>query len=140
MFKPTFKKSFVVDGQDVDVIFKRMTRKHAIQASPMVDAGGEAVGIEKSLEFMNISAEILKDCIKSISGLKRETDQGVVEYTVDDPDFQEDVLGGAYFINFVSELISALMEESFLKVEDEKKSDQGLSEPTSAQASSTTTT
>ena len=120
-FTKTFSKEYDVDGDKVTVTFCRMKRKHAMLASPIMEASNKETTASESIEHMGIAAEILKDCIINVSGLKMQTENGLIELKASDEAFIEDVLEGVYFLTFMQEMVSDLMTESFASAEQIKK-------------------
>lgn len=104
-FTPTVSREFEVDGDKVQVRFRRLTREQFGKLSPF-DGVKEQT---KIMEMLEVVAPILKENVKEMTGLT-DSEGNVVTLDM--------ALAEAYFLGFMSDLVGAVVEESVL---NEKK-------------------
>ena len=110
-FTKSLVEKFNFDGDEVTVTFTRLKRKHLISLAPHMTADGN-IAFSDQVKFMDAAAEVLPDIITSMTGLK-DSDGNAL--TV------EDVVNETYFVGLVSDLMTKVMEHSFVQGEQVKK-------------------
>ena len=122
-FTKQIKRTYTFEDDTVQVSMKRLKRKHAIKLAPFM-AEPDENGLVKmtfadSMEFADKACEVLSDYVTSFEGLKEEDGTPIELSDV----FGED--GATYFMDLVSNMMSDLMEASFIGgKEKEKKLDE----------------
>lgn len=124
-FTLNIKKEYEFDGDKITVTMKRLSRVNALTITPHIEkaskgrSDGDTVSMSSSdtMEYMEAAGSILRDSVVDISGLYIE---GVEVKQGTDKFFT--VLDSVYFLNLIMMITNDLVAESFLKVEDEKKS------------------
>lgn len=118
-FTKHFKRSFPFDGDTVEVTMTRLKRKDAIKLAPFMtepdENGKVTMALEDSMKFADVASAVIMKNIITFTGLNDEDGIGL---NVDDVFGEE---AEAYFMPLVSEIISDLMDASFVGTEDEKK-------------------
>ena len=100
-FTPKVVREFDIDGDTVTVGFRRLTREQFGKLAPY----SGTVDQEKVMEMIDVVEPMLNDVVFDFKGL---TDSEGNPLTL------TQVMGEAYFLGFVSDLISAVVEESVL--------------------------
>jgi len=131
-FTPTFSTSFDFDGDTISVTMNRLKRKHALKLAPYIkydDKGEVSLSLEENLTLLDVAIPIIQGHVKSMSGLTIGGDEGERNLIVDngkpnDEELYNMIFDETYFISFLGELLSALMENSFVGDDTAKKSGQ----------------
>jgi len=119
-FTKSVERTYTVDGAQVRVCFKRMSRVDALAVAPfmeMLSDGGIKVKFKDNLDFIDASAGVIANCVTSVSGIVIDGQ----EVGVNHPDWKSEVLGGVYYIAFLRDLMADIMACSFVGGEDAKK-------------------
>lgn len=137
-FTKSITRTYDFEDDTVTVTMNRLKRKHALKLIPHIgepDEDGRVVmNLDESMEFMDLAAGMLTQYITSMVGL---VDDEGAQISVDDAFGEE---AESYFIQLASDIMSDLMEASFIKPKDEKKSDKlpkNISEVSATQSTST---
>lgn len=110
-YSPTLSKSFDVEGDEVKVTMKRLTRGEFGLITPfMPEDPTKGIPPSRALELLEVFAKFLPDKIVSFEGLKDKDDV---------PINFETALGESYFFVLMMEIVSTMVEGSTLQ---EKKS------------------
>lgn len=122
-FSKRFTKEISFDGDEVVVEMRRMKRKDALKLSTFMSVGDGDDEVKMSFtdqfEMIDVAADMLPKYLISIKGLFIDD----VEVSISDDDTMKIVYEEAYFISLLSEIISVLMQKSFLNEDGvEKKS------------------
>ena len=117
-FTPRIKNTFDFEGDTIKVVMSRLRRKHMVVLMPFMSQDGLALEFTDVPAFLEAAAEVLSDCIVSFNGL---TDADGTSITQESDLFEEEVLGGLYFMGLVQEMMGALLEASFIGEADEEK-------------------
>lgn len=124
-FTPTFSDTFEFDGDTITVVMHRLKRKHALKLAPHIkyDEQGEvSLSLSENLELLDMAVPIIKEHLKDLSGLTIEGEELVVEGSKpNNSALYEMVLEETYFITLLGELLSTLMEHSFVGEDKAKK-------------------
>lgn len=116
-FTSTFVHESEYDGDKVCVEFRRLKRKHLAKLSPFMSkaADGEIkIKFTDQMEIMAILEELLPDVVVMLTGLKDK--KGDVLKLAD-------IIEDAYFMPLFQQWLGVLLSNSFLKVDDAKKSE-----------------
>ena len=113
-----FTKNFTVikefDGDTITVNMSRMKRKDAMKLAPFMNKAADSdvatMTFEDNMQMVDAAADLLPKYINSITGLVIDG----VEVTKDSELFKT-MLEEIYFLELVSELISELVQNSFLQ-------------------------
>lgn len=116
-FTKQFSFTLEFDGDVVAVTARRLQQKHFAVLTPFIKTGEEQasakVQLKEGVEMLGVAAQILPDCIVSLTGLK----------AADGVDLAlSDIITEVYFMRLLADMLGKLMAESFLKEEDAKKS------------------
>lgn len=129
-FTKHVKGTFEFDGDTVNVVLRRLKRKDAMKLLPYMgepDAEGKFVmAFNDQMEMMNVATDLLKDSdyIFEMSGLTIEGREVVkTGNNIANPEDWDDLFENAYFMPLLSDIMSHLMDESFIKEGDAKKSE-----------------
>jgi len=121
-FTKQFRTTYNFEGDVVNVTMTRLKRKDAIKLAPFMtepdEDGKVTMALEDSMKFADAANVILVNCITEFEGLKDAGGNALSK---------EDVFGAeseAYFMSLTSEIISDLMDASFVGADDEKKSNE----------------
>ena len=118
-FTKQFKKEYNFEGDVISVTMTRLKRKDAIKLAPYMNEPDEdgkvSMALEDSMKFADAANEIILKNIVEFSGLY---DGANVQLNKEDV-FGED--SEVYFMPLTSDIITDLMEESFVGGGDEKK-------------------
>ena len=118
-FTKQFKKEYNFEGDVVCVTMTRLKRKDAIKLAPYMsepdEDGKVSMALEDSMKFADAANEIILKNIVEFSGLY---DGANLQLNKEDV-FGED--SEVYFMPLTSDIITDLMEESFVGGGDEKK-------------------
>ena len=126
-FTRTFTKNYDFDGDKVHVEMKRLKRAQALTLIPVVqevsnaaesdDPNKAQMQTETAMGLMEIAEGILKDAIVKVSGLYFDD----TEVQVGTEEFEE-MLTSVYFMQLIMLIVNDLIEESFLGIDNQKKS------------------
>jgi len=105
-------KTFEFDGDSITVEFSRLKRKHLMALSPFLSDDG-AMKFSDQMEMINAASEFIPELIQSFDGLK-DSNGDVISLS--------EVLEESYFTPLVSDILSAIMDVSFLNQADVKNS------------------
>ena len=117
-YTSTYTATYEFDGDTVQVKSKRLKRKDALKLAPYMnvdDDGNVAMNLEKSIEFIDKSADVLKKNVVEFTGLVDADGEPIALGDILSDD------GDTYFMPLVSDIIGGLIEHSFLKGDTEKK-------------------
>jgi len=133
-FTKHIKRTYEFDGDTVEVVMARMKRKDAVKIAPKMgqpnEEGDITMTVEQSIKFTDESADMLAKYVVSLDGLKEE------DGTPIDKDALLGEEGPVYFLELLSKMFADLLNASFVKKDDAKKS-EGQSEPSTNEAAFT---
>lgn len=114
-YSPTFSSTFQVEGDEVTVVMKRLTRGEFGKITPFMpaDPDNPEIPADKALQMMEVFAEFLPEKIVSFKGLVTK-DGDPIEF--------KEALETSFFYNLIMEIIVKLMEESTLNEKKEQDS------------------
>ena len=110
-YTPKVTQQFEFDGDTVTVEFNRLKRKHLLVLSPHMTDDADKLTFEDQVKFTEVAAEIMPECVISMTGLT-DIDGNTISI--------ETVTEDAYFVKLVSDIMGAIMSHSFMS-EDEAK-------------------
>ncbi len=123
-FTKSITRTYQFEGDTVVVVMDRLKRKHALKLIPYMsepDEDGKVImKLDESMDFMDVASDILAKHVTSITGLLDGNGEIVPINAVIGED------GTSYFIELSTEIMADLMEASFMKQKDEKKSEKLL--------------
>ena len=123
-FTRQITKTYSFDGDQISIVFRRLKRHEALQLAPFFkEENGETVMTFKDqLEMSNAVCDLLPDVILFLDGLVID---GVnVNYqSGQESEGFEDFVSNAYFLPLHTELMTDILDSSFVKETDEKKSE-----------------
>jgi len=103
-FLPTLRNTFEFDGDQVEVTFKRPTRKHFLTLLPLIkkmnNEDGEVDQVA-AMEMLEAAVPIIKECVVEFQGL--EAADGT-------PMSFDDTIDEAFFTDLHSEMMGFLFE------------------------------
>lgn len=119
-FTKSITRTYQFDGDTVVVTMARLKRKDALRLAPHIsdpdEDGNVKMSFGDSMEFVEVSSDVLLGYVSSFSGLV--DDQGT-------PITIEDVCGEdseVYFMGLISDMMGDLMKASFIGEDKAKKS------------------
>lgn len=119
-FTKQIKRTYQFEGDEITIIMGRLKRKDAIKLAPYMTEpdkdGIVKMRFEDSMMFADVSCDILKKYISSMSGM---VDADGHTQSIDDIFGEE---GGTYYMNLVAEVMGDLLDASFSSSDVEKKS------------------
>lgn len=116
-FTSSFPFETEFDGDKVFCKLRRLKRKHVAKLSPFMvaaESGEMKIRFTDQMQLLEALETILPECIDGdLNGL-RDADGNALKLA--------QIVDDIYFMPLYQQMMSALLHNSFLKVEDEKKS------------------
>lgn len=133
-FTRAFTKHYDFDGDKVTVSMSRLKRKDALTLSPYMQQTNDGVDMAFStqLEFMDAAANILPNCIKSVTGLIVDGEPLDLKNEEDSDLLYTDM----YFLPLLTDILKDVMTESFATTKE--KADVKKQQPNISEDSTTT--
>lgn len=127
-FTRNFTRTIEFDGDQVSVTMKRLKRKQMFDLAPYMgeaDENGKVkMSLKDNMQLLDQAQEKIKANLVALSGLTIDGEELAVEGgKPSNPDLYGLIFDEAYFMNLLGEMLGAMVEESFVGEEDEKKSD-----------------
>lgn len=128
-FTKHVKGTLTFDGDTVEVTMRRLRRKDAMKLVPYMgepdEDGNFVMQFSDQMQMMDVAADLLQksDYVFELSGLNLNGHE--LKKTGENVSNQEDwddMFENAYFMPLLSDMMSFLMSESFVKEETVKKS------------------
>jgi len=116
-YTPKLEKKIEFEGDTVSVVMTRLSYAHMGELTPYIviaETGKVSVRFENKARLFEIAAKILGDVVEKFEGLKD---------TNGNPVGLAQVLREMYFMPIITALLTHLLENSFLKEAEEKKSE-----------------
>lgn len=123
-FTKSVTNTYSFDGDQIQVTFRRLKRHEALQLTPYFsqEDGDTTMTFKDQMEMSSAVCDLFPDIILSLSGLYIDGKEVVYKKGDKDTDFDEFV-SNAYFLTVHTELMTDILNDSFVKESEEKKSE-----------------